>query len=364
MNAPNEPRKGVIAQAVASYAAIAACITAALYLAGIATLWVRLRNAGLSAPDVLPNVSLDQLLRYGLTWISPVVPALLVLAVLLAASVWFEWLLDRRAAAFETAWAPKIEDPDEREKWLRSFRELRHRTAWSDIRSEVKSAISQAPNDPARDEWKDLSRALALFNAWTWFVVVVLIAALFLLPPVLAGVTAGAVVVAGVIVDTRPALAALTPLFAVLALAFLANAIVNPRPLPLATVITADAPKGHSGDFLLSTDAAWYLGKGGGTVLVISADDIECSRLTSRPRQDPIWRLLLEKKESDPKPGKLSCGAGPASDVEAQHAIVVPVQGQPVCGELALGPGGEVELRGMPKLKAVKRFHLVKRCPK
>jgi len=366
MNAPHKPRTGVIAQAVASYAAIAACVTAALYLAGITTLWVRLRNAGLSAPDVLPHFSLDELLRHGLTWISPAVPALLILAVLLVASVFFESLLDRRAETFQEAWARQIETPDERDQWVEKFRELRTRTDWNGIRSELRTAIPHAPSEAERKSWKAFTRWLTLFAGWTVLIVCVLMfVAPLWLPPILAIVTFGGVVVAGAMVGTRPALAALLPLFAVVALGFMANAIVNPRPLPLVTVITADAPKTHKGDFVLSTDAAWYLGQRHGQVLVISADDVKCSRVTSRPRQNPVWRYVLNKKASEPKPGKPRCGTAPRRrDVEVQHAIVVPARGKPVCGELTLGPGGEVRLRGMPKVKAIEQFLVVDRCPK
>ena len=47
-----EPKKSLPEQIGGSYAAIAAGVTAILYLAGIATLWIRMRNAGLRTQDM------------------------------------------------------------------------------------------------------------------------------------------------------------------------------------------------------------------------------------------------------------------------------------------------------------------------
>lgn len=363
MGTPQEPQKGLVGQVVAGWAAIAACITAALYLAGIATLWIRMRNAGLGTQDMLPLFSLDQLLRHGLTWITPAVPALLILAVLYVATVLFERELDRRAAAFRDERAQQIQEGPERDNWVKSFNELLQRTDWDPIRTRVSDAIPHAPETMGK-RWRGLRTRLWLISPlWLALISVVLFGGLFFLPLLLAIATFVVLMTTLLLLGTRPAEVGFLFPLGVVALAFVANAILNPRPLPLGTVITEDAPNGHSGDFVVSSDGLWYLGQGDGSVLLVRDEDIRCSRLTSRPRVNSLWREIAGEPVREVQPGNLECDGKRPDDVEPQRAIVVPARGKPVCGTLKLGPDGTLELGSLPEVKLVEQIQLVKRCP-
>jgi hypothetical protein len=304
---PDPPPPSLPFRLLGSASGIAALIAGGLYLAGIATLTVRMEKSGLTAGDFLPLFSLDQLLRIGLTWLVPVTPAILIAGLLYGASTAFERQLSKRAKRFQTQRAPLIEDATQRTAWEESFERLLARTDWGGVIKQVSAAMLAAPESPHIGTWRRLRRRLGLFQLWTILVMVVLYSSVSFLSPVIAFVTFVALLTTASLIDTRPARQALTPLFLVVMAAFLCHAVVNPRPLPTATVITKSTPSRHSGAFIGSSDAAWYLGSGERRVLVIPADDVVCSRLRSRPRARPLWRVVFDVQDKTPKAAALRC---------------------------------------------------------
>jgi hypothetical protein len=289
---PSISSDSLVGRLLSSYGAIAAALAAMLYLAGVATLTVRMHKAGLSTHDMLPLFSLDQLLRVGLTWIYPAIPALLGLSVLYVFSIFFERKLGEEAAIFEAQHAGQIPD-SERLAWTDSFARLRFSTDWSAIRSEVSKAIGERQDDPNLKQWKRLRWRLTLFGGWTALIGVILLAACFPLSVAVGAGTAIAFILTALLTGTRPAQQALLPIFAVVALGILVNAIVNPRPFPHATV-TTDSSTRKTGDLAVISDGTWYLGDGNGGVIAVPLDKIKSSYLKSQPQSESLWEVVTD----------------------------------------------------------------------
>lgn|GEM_PF-5236540 len=277
---------------LSSYGAIAAALAALLYLAGVTTLTFRMHMAGLSAHEMLPLFSLDQLLRVGLTWIYPAIPALLGLSLLYVVSIFFERKLGEEAELFEAQRIGQIPASD-RGAWQESFAKLQHSTDWSAIRSEVSRAIGERRGDPNLKQWKRLRWRLTLFTVWTGLIGVALLVACLPLSVAVGIGTAIAFGLTALLTGTRPAQQALLPIFAVVALGILVNAIVNPRPLPHATV-TMDSSAKKSGDLAVVSDGTWYLGDGDGGVIAVPLDEIKSSYLKSQPQSKSLWEAFVD----------------------------------------------------------------------
>jgi hypothetical protein len=309
----NPPNDTIPIRLLASIGGITAAVAGFLYLAGMATMSVRFYNEGLTTQDLLPLFSLDQLLRVGLTWISPAVPALLGVVVLFLASVLFERQLADRARTFRDERASTLAEGDERDEFVAQVDRYLERTAWSDVLRLLPAAIAAAQASPAETDhakaWRELRRRIWLFQGWTGLICFALLFACLWLAVPLAIAAFVCLTAAFGIVGTRPAQHALAPLFALVAVAFLANAILNPRPLPQAMLVTKQAETGVSGDYIVRSDSAWHLGDGKGGVFIVRDDDVVCSRLQSRPRSQSLLRLLFASKQRGPATQKLMCDA-------------------------------------------------------
>lgn len=272
--------------------AIAAVAVAALYLGGMTTLMVRMDKAGLSSQDILPLFSLEQLLRVGLTWAYPVIPTLFGLAILYAVSVYFERGLSEACRTFEAQRADLL-DLGERDSWVTSFAKIREDTDWGEAMTELDQAIDAHRDGPDAKQWKTLRRRLSLFTVWAFLVLAALFGACALLPAAVAIGTLIAIVVTWIFIGTRPAKQELLPIIAVVAIGYLSSAVIDPRPLPLATVTTNHPhPITTSGDLVVVSDATWYLSDGHGDVLAVPVDEIARSHLRSQPRSETLLDLL------------------------------------------------------------------------
>jgi hypothetical protein len=286
----NEP---LVLKVLGKAAGLTAVVAGLLYLAGIATLSVRLWKAGLNPEEYLSLFSLDQLLRTGLTWIAPAIPALAGLAVLLFASTLFEKWLDQRALRFQGERKRELSSPGDGQ-WADKFSELRKKTDWTAIRREVRPTIKEHSATADIPSRKQLLRRLWLFELWTGVVVFLLLVSTLRLAAPLAAVAIAGLFGTGFLIDTRPALQALLPLSAVIALAFLLNAVLNPRPLPHAFIITKTAPSPHRGNLIGSANGMWYLGQGNGRAMAIPESEVVRLRLEPRSRSASLFDWLKD----------------------------------------------------------------------
>lgn len=292
----NTDQNSLLGRLLSSHGAVVALFAALLYLAGMTTLTVRMAKAGLNAQDTLPLFSLDQLLRIGLTWIYPAVPALVVLAVLYFASVYFERKLSLRAERFETERAETV-DALQRDSWKQSFAAMRESTDWLGVEAGVRKAIEEREGHPKVVHWESFRKRLTGFNVWTLLIYFLLTAACFLLAVPFGIATLIVLIVTWVRLGTRPARQMLFPLYAVVAIGFLSSAIFNPRPLPWATIVTTapaerEVEPEKEGDLIVISDATWYLGDSDDEILAIPSARIESSSVQSRASADTLAEML------------------------------------------------------------------------
>lgn len=284
---------------LSSHGAVVALMAALLYLAGITSLTMRMKDAGLVAQDTLPLFSLDQLLRIGLTWIYPAVPALLALIALCVLNVYLEGKVSLRAKRIEAELAATVEE-SERDAWRESYAKLCKSTDWPKLAAKVKELTGDHP-DVA--EWRRFRRELRAVNALTGAIYIILLGSCLALTALVGALTFAALVIFGIVIGARPTLQLLLPLYALVAIGFLASAIFYPRPLPEATLVVEKpaakraVDRTISGDLVVISDNTWYLGMADEEIVAVPSGRIIASDVRSRSRSDNLFQLFKKSYE-------------------------------------------------------------------
>ncbi len=277
-----------------SVPAIAACVAAVFYLAGMGAFAVRLSRAGLSFEDYAPLFSLEQLLRIGFTWIAPALPWIILVVAAFLAIVLAEHDLGRRAKEFEDEYSAGLK-PEERRIWQRAFSRARIQTEWSKVLEGVDSAASAldaAGNTDAVEKAHKLKKTLRTFKTvWVALFGIALFAPLFTMWVPIAVAFYVLVTATLLLTGAGPAERSLSLVVVVAVLGIALNAIVNPAPLPRVWAITRSGPEEHVGSLVGISDGDWYIGQGHGRVLVLHESDIVCSRLVSQRAHRSVLRL-------------------------------------------------------------------------
>jgi hypothetical protein len=288
-----------------SSAGISAVVLAGLYLAGLTALTIRFRNAGLKTENVIQFLSLDELLRTGLSWLAPALPAILGLGVMLIASIFFERQLDAAAGEYRDHRWPTLNE-DSRSRWAEEFDSHRKATGWSQLRRMVIADIAKVDDQALVTRARRFVRDLNLFTVWSYGIAILLFASVLLLTWWLGLVGYFALLIAALLIGTKPASQALPPLFGVIGVMFLVNAVVNPLPLPKAVVVTT-AHQRFAGDLVGSPDTAWYLGEGSGRVVVVPSDEVRCSAVQAQPQAESLLRFMTFTPEHKRRLGLPAC---------------------------------------------------------
>ena len=297
--APRDPLAAVI-QALSGFGGLAAAILGGLYLAGILIKTVQLMDADLSVQATLPLFPLEQILRTAIAIVGPGLAVLAVAGALLLISYLYEQHLSELTKKFEKGeTAP--DDAKRKKEWAAAVDKAKGRRSWQGIKKEVAIGITEsgeAGDDERLKRLRAFRRALRLWDWWGVLLLVGLVAgAAFFLTPLVFVVClfVGTWVLSSL--ENAPVERQVGAFYLVLLLGIIATVLTAPQPLPRATVVTDDEGA-ISGDFVLISDANWYVGVDG-ALRAIPSDHILCARIEHTTRPKRVGEVVFGSGEPD-----------------------------------------------------------------
>jgi len=302
-------QRSIVFEALSSVGGVAALALGGLYVLGIALTSAELTQANVSLADALQFFPLENILRTGLRLVLPALVGLAGSGLLLLAS----WRIERRMLKLAIAFR-KQETPHQsqstREEWARVLTQAEEQTDWTTVGSRLKQSLSGVPKSGQAERRKTLlrlRRALRAWNLWGLLILVVVYSPLLFLPSTLVWPVVVIFGVVGTVVlkRPRPVQQELPVLYSVMLIAFIASALLYPRPLPEVSLLT-DNEAPLSGKLLLVADSKWYVGVANGVIRVVPEEHVECTQVIP---QRPTTRVLDEfrKVERPRQPSRLTC---------------------------------------------------------